>query len=169
MMTAAILLIPLVAPILVLLAMKSSLVIIKPNEVGVLRTLGRFDRILPPGVNIVKPFISVVHPVNVQDQVLPFRTEDLTTKDGVDIDVKASLIVKVEDAEDAFFEVTDHRETTVRLAKKTIASVVSDMEYWELMTENGKVSYHIKEVIDNETDIWGVKVKHFGIDEVQKN
>jgi len=147
---------------------RTSFTVVQPHEAGILIVLGNYRRKLPPGVNIVPPFISMVHHINLQAQTIPFEAKNMITKDRQKVDIDGSLLLKVNQPERAFFEVTDYKKATERLAVQTLRSVIADMDYSDIIYKNEKLGEHITTVLHEVVDEWGIDIKNFGIENVER-
>ncbi len=145
---------------------RSAFWIIQPYEQGIWIVLGNFRRILEPGVNIVPPFISDVIKIDLRTQVLDVPRQEVITKDNSPTNVDAIIYIKVVDVEKAYFEVTDHKAATINLAQTTLRSVIGDMELDEILYNRERINTHLREVLDEATDDWGVRVESVEIREV---
>jgi len=140
--------------------------IIQPYEQAIWIVLGNFRRTLEPGVNIVPPFISDVITIDLRTQVLDVPRQEVITKDNSPTNVDAIIYIKVVDVKKAFFEVTDHKAATINLAQTTLRSVIGDMELDEILYNRERINTHLREVLDEATDDWGVRVESVEIREV---
>ncbi len=140
--------------------------IIQPYEQGIWIVLGNFRRTLEPGVNIVHPFISNVIKIDLRTQVLDVPRQEVITKDNSPTNVDAIIYIKVVDVEKAYFEVTNYKAATINLAQTTLRSVIGDMELDEILYNRERINTHLREVLDEATDAWGVRVESVEIREV---
>ena len=152
--------------IFAVVAGRTAFYIIQPYEQGIWIVLGNFRRTLEPGVNIVPPFISDVITIDLRTQVLDVPRQEVITKDNSPTNVDAIIYIKVVDVQKAFFEVTDHKAATINLAQTTLRSVIGDMELDEILYNRERINTHLREVLDEATDDWGVRVESVEIREV---
>ncbi|MEM0449877.1 MAG: SPFH domain-containing protein [Methanomassiliicoccales archaeon] len=155
-----------IAIIVVLLILSSGIRIIRPYEQGVYMRLGRFVRILNSGFNYVTPLISEVVKLDLRTQVLDVPRQEVITKDNSPTNVDAIIYTKVIDPKKAFFEVQNYRAATVYLAQTTLRSIIGDMELDEILSNRERINVHLRDVLDEATDKWGVKVEAVEIREV---
>jgi regulator of protease activity HflC (stomatin/prohibitin superfamily) len=144
----------------------SAIRIIQPWEQGLLVVLGRFKRPLHSGYNFVPPMISNVIKVDLRTQVLDVPRQEVITKDNSPTNVDAIIYIKVIDPVKAIFEVTDYRLATIALAQTTLRSLIGDMELDEVLYNRERINVHLRDVLDEATDRWGVKVEAVEIREV---
>lgn len=152
--------------IVVLAVMASGMKIIKPYEQGIYMRLGRFIRILDSGFHLVSPMINVVVKMDLRTQVLDVPRQEVITKDNSPTNVDAIIYIKVIDPKKAFFEVTSYRAATIYLAQTTLRSRIGDMELDEVLSNRERINLGLRDVLDEATDKWGVKVEAVEIREV---
>lgn len=152
--------------IFVIVILGSAIRIIQPWEQGLLVVLGRFKRPLHSGYNFVPPMISNVIRVDLRTQVLDVPRQEVITKDNSPTNVDAIIYIKVIDPVKAIFEVTDYRMATIALAQTTLRSLIGDMELDEVLYNRERINLHLRDVLDEATDRWGVKVEAVEIREV---
>jgi len=152
--------------VFVIVILGSAIRIIQPWEQGLLIVLGRFKRPLHSGYNFVPPMISNVIKVDLRTQVLDVPRQEVITKDNSPTNVDAIIYIKVIDPMKAIFEVTDYRMATIALAQTTLRSLIGDMELDEVLYNRERINLHLRDVLDEATDRWGVKVEAVEIREV---
>jgi regulator of protease activity HflC (stomatin/prohibitin superfamily) len=144
----------------------SGVKIIQPYEQGVYMRLGKFIRILNQGLNFVCPLINVVVKLDLRTQVLDVPSQEVITKDNSPVSVDAIVYIKVTDPRNAFFEIIDYRFATVNLAQTTLRSVIGEMELDEILSNREKINSQLRDILDENTDKWGVKIESVEIREV---
>jgi regulator of protease activity HflC (stomatin/prohibitin superfamily) len=140
--------------------------IVKPYEQGIYMRLGRYVRILNQGFNYVTPLINEVVKIDLRTEVLDVPRQEVITKDNSPTNVDAIIYTKVIDPVKAFFQVTNYRTATIYLAQTTLRSIIGDMELDEILSNREKINLHLRDVLDEATDKWGVKVEAVEIREV---
>lgn len=154
------------AVIVVLAVTSSSIKIITPYEQGIYMRLGKYMRVLNQGVNFVAPMINTVVRIDLRTQVLDVPRQEVITKDNSPTNVDAIIYIKVIDPTKAYFQVTNYRTATIYLAQTTLRSIIGDMELDEILSNRQKINLHLRDVLDEATDKWGVKVEGVEIREV---
>ena len=144
--------------------------VLREYERGVVFMLGRFYKVKGPGLIIIVPIIQQMVRVDLRTFVLDIPSQDLITRDNVSVKVNAVLYFRVVDAERAIINVENFMEATGQLAQTTLRSVLGQHELDELLAERDKLNADIQEILDQQTDQWGIKVsnveiKHVDIDE----
>jgi len=148
----------------------SALRVLREYERGVVFMLGRFYSVKGPGLIILIPIVQQMVRVDLRTLVTDIPTQDLITKDNVSVKVNAVLYFRVVDSERAIISVEDYMEATGQLAQTTLRSVLGQHELDELLAERERLNRNIQELLDQQTDAWGIKVsnveiKHVDIDE----
>jgi len=154
------------AIIVALAILTNGIKIIRPYEQGIYMRLGRYVRVLNQGFNMVAPLINVVVRIDLRTQVLDVPRQEVITKDNSPTNVDAIIYIKVIDPTKAFFQVTNYRTATIYLAQTTLRSLVGDMRLDEILSNRQKINLHLRDVLDEATDKWGVKVEGVEIREV---
>jgi len=150
----------------ILAILMSSVRIIQPYEQGVYTRLGKFIRILNQGMNFVVPLISTVVKIDLRTQVLDVPSQEVITKDNSPVSVDAIVYIKVTDPKNAYFEIIDYRFATMNLAQTTLRSIIGEMELDEILSNREKINVTLRDILDENTDKWGVKVESVEIREV---
>ncbi len=144
--------------------------ILREYERGVIFMLGRFYKVKGPGLIIVVPVIQQMVKVGLRIVVWDIPTQDLITRDNVSVKVNAVLYFRVVDPEKAINNVEDFMEATGQLAQTTLRSVLGQHELDELLAERERLNADVQDILDAQTDNWGIKVsnveiKHVDLDE----
>lgn len=159
-----------VAIILLLMLLFASLRILREYERGVVFFLGRFQAVKGPGLIIVIPGIQQMVRVDMRTVVMDVPSQDVISYDNVSVKVNAVLYFRVIDAELAIIQVEDYYAATSQLAQTTLRSVLGRHDLDEMLAERDKLNADIQEILDTQTDSWGIKVanveiKHVDLDE----
>jgi len=144
--------------------------VLREYERGVVFMLGRFYKVKGPGLILIIPIVQQMVRVDLRTFVLDIPSQDLITRDNVSVKVNAVLYFRVVDSERAIINVENFMEATGQLAQTTLRSVLGKHELDELLAEREKLNADIQEILDMQTDQWGIKVanveiKHVDIDE----
>ena len=159
--------------VLVLLALgvlASAIRIMREYERAVVFTLGRFSGVRGPGLIILIPFVQQLVRVDLRTIVLDVPTQDVISRDNVSVKVNAVIYFRVVDSDKAVIQVENFMTATSQLAQTTLRSVLGKHELDEMLAERDKLNSDIQEILDAQTDAWGIKVanveiKHVDIDE----
>ena len=156
--------------VLIVLLLVNMIKILREYERGVIFTLGRFDKVKGPGIIIVVPFIQQMVRVDLRVIVMDVPTQDVISFDNVSVKVNAVVYYRVVDPEKATINVERFMDATNQLAQTTLRSVLGKHELDEMLSERDKLNEDIQQILDRQTDAWGVKVnnveiKHVDLDE----
>ncbi len=143
--------------------------ILREYERGVVFTLGRFTSVRGPGLIILIPFVQQMVRVDLRTIVLDVPTQDVISRDNVSVQVNAVIYFRVVDPERAIIQVEEFLEATSQLAQTTLRSVLGKHELDEMLTERDKLNQDIQDIIDTQTDAWGIKVANVEIKHVDLN
>ena len=136
----------------------SAVKIIPEYERAVVFRLGRVIGAKGPGLIIVIPLIDRIVKVSLRTVTLDVPTQDIITKDNVSVQVDAVVYFRVVDPSKAIVEVEDYLYATSQIAQTTLRSVCGEAELDELLSRREKINIKLQEIIDRQTDPWGVKV-----------
>ena len=155
--------IPLVLLIVLLVSM---LKILREYERGVVFMLGRFWSVKGPGLIIIIPILQEMIRVDLRTMVLDVPTQDVISRDNVSVKVNAVVYMRVVDPEKAIIQVENYFEATSQLAQTTLRSVLGQHELDDMLSEREKLSTNIQDILDQQTDGWGIKVTNVEMKQV---
>jgi regulator of protease activity HflC (stomatin/prohibitin superfamily) len=144
--------------------------ILREYQRAVVFTLGRFTGVKGPGLIILIPFIQQMVRVDLRTIVLDVPTQDVISHDNVSVHVNAVVYFRVIDPEKAIIQVENFYDATSQLAQTTLRSVLGGHELDEMLAERERLNRDIQEILDKQTDAWGIKIsnveiKHIDLDE----
>ena len=156
--------------LLVLLFLSAAIKILREYERGVIFTLGRFTGVKGPGLILLVPFVQQIVRTDLRTVVLDVPTQDVISRDNVSVKVNAVVYFRIIDPRNAIIQVEDYLQATSQLAQTTLRSVLGKHDLDEMLSERDKLNEDIQEILDRQTDAWGIKVanveiKHVDIDE----
>ncbi|MDX5372171.1 MAG: slipin family protein [Pseudomonadaceae bacterium] len=154
--------------VLLTLAM-SALRIFREYERGVVFLLGRFWKVKGPGLVVIIPLIQQAVRVDLRTVVLDVPPQDVITRDNVSVKVNAVIYFRVLDPQLAIIQVEDFHAATSQLAQTTLRAVLGKHELDELLAERERLNADIQQVLDAQTDAWGIKVANVEIKHVDLN
>lgn len=144
--------------VIVVVLLKLTIFIFQEYERGVIFTLGRVGPTKGPGLAIVIPFVQQVVRIDQRTITMDIPTQDVITRDNVSVKVNAVLYYRVMDPQKAVVQVENYRFATSQLAQTTLRSVCGEAELDDLLTERETINKKIQDIIDEQTDPWGIKV-----------
>jgi regulator of protease activity HflC (stomatin/prohibitin superfamily) len=144
--------------------------IMREYERAVVFTFGRFTSVKGPGLIIIIPLVQQIVRVDLRVVVMDVPSQDVISRDNVSVKVNAVVYFRVVDPERSIIQVEDYIAATSQLAQTTLRSVLGQHELDEMLAERDKLNNDIQEILDQQTDAWGIKVanveiKHVDIDE----
>lgn len=141
--------------------------ILKEYEKGVVFTLGRVGRkAAGPGLVLLIPGIQVMRKVDMRTLVHDVPTQDVISQDNVSVKVNAVIYYRVVDAVRAIVQVENFMAATSQLAQTTLRSVLGKHDLDEMLQERDKLNKDIQEILDHQTEAWGIKVSNVEIKHV---
>ncbi len=148
----------------------SAIKVLREYERAVIFLLGRFWKVKGPGLIIVIPGIQKMIRVDLRTIVMDVPTQDVISRDNVSVKVSAVIYFRVLDPERAIIQVENRVEATSQLAQTTLRSVLGRHELDDMLAERDKLNADVQEILDQNTEAWGIKVtnveiKHVDLDE----
>ena len=152
--------------VLLIVLLGSMLKILREYERGVVFMLGRFWSVKGPGLIIIIPILQEMTRVDLRTMVLDVPTQDVISRDNVSVKVNAVVYMRVVDPEKAIIQVENYFEATSQLAQTTLRSVLGQHELDEMLSGREKLSTNIQDILDQQTDGWGIKVSNVEMKQV---
>lgn len=151
----------------VVILILSGIKIINQYERGVVLTLGRFTGIRQPGLRIVIPVFQRLIRVDVRSTPIDVPKQEIITKDNVTVGVDAVVYLRVIDSSKAVLETTNYVYATSQFAQAALRDVTGNADLDELLSKREEISLKIKEIVDSETDKWGIDVENVKIQNIE--
>jgi len=156
--------IPLIVVVVFIVALLvNAIKIMKEYERGVIFTLGRFTGVKGPGLMLVWPVIQQMNRVDLRTIVLDVPKQDVISRDNVSVKVNAVVYFRIVDPAKAIIQIANPFEATSQLAQTTLRSVLGQHEMDEMLSQRDKLNSDVQKILDESTDIWGIKVSHVEI------
>jgi regulator of protease activity HflC (stomatin/prohibitin superfamily) len=152
--------------VLLVVVLPQMLRILREYERGVIFRLGKLLRAKGPGLVILIPFIDRMVKVDMRIFTINVPKQEVITRDNVTVNVDAITYFRVVDAEAAIVKVERYLEATSLFAQTTLRSVLGQVELDELLAERDKINLKIQDILDRQTDPWGIKVTSVEIKDV---
>lgn len=143
---------------LVLVFLFMAIKILKEYERGVIFRLGRVITHKGPGLIILIPLIDTMKRISLRTVAFDVPPQDVITRDNVSVKVNAVLYFRVMDPTKAVIEVESYGYATTQMAQTTLRSVCGQSELDQLLSDREKINVELQEILDRQTDPWGVKV-----------
>ncbi len=166
-----------------------SVYIVKQSEALVIERLGRFHRLLGPGLHVVMPFMDSPHisvwtyvqiteknhcyrfakqitRIELRESVYDFPKQNVITKDNVNIEINAILYYQITDVKAAVYEVANLPEAIEKLTQTTLRNVIGSLDLDETLVSRDQINTKLRVILDDATDKWGVKINRVELQEV---
>ena len=153
--------------LVVIIVLASSVKIVPEWERGLVLRLGRFVGIRGPGFVLLVPFIERMIKIDLRIITLDVPSQEVITKDNVTVKVNAVAYFRVVNAEDAVIKVADYLNATSQIAQTTLRSVLGQSDLDEILSRREDLNQKLQQIIDEQTDPWGIKVSIVEIKEVE--
>lgn len=153
--------------VIVVIFILSGIKIINQYERGVILTLGKYTGIIQPGLRIVIPIIQRLIKVDIRSTPIDVPKQEIITKDNVTVGVDAVVYLRVIEASRAVLETTNYVYATSQFAQAALRDVTGNADLDELLSKREEISQKIKEIVDAETDKWGIDVENVKIQNIE--
>ncbi len=164
-MSLAVLVYPVVLILMIIFA-SSAIRVMREYQRAVVFPFGRFTGVKGPGLIVLVPYVQQMVRVDLRTVVLDVPSQDAISRDNVSVKVNAVLYFRVVDADRAVIQIENFLEATSQLAQTTLRSVLGKHTLDEILGERDKLNADIQEVLDLQTESWGVKVTNVEIKQV---
>jgi len=156
-----------VVVVIVLIFLLNAIRIVREYERGVIFRLGRLVGAKGPGIFLLIPIVDKMVKVTLRMVTLDVPPQEVITKDNVTTSVNAVLFFRVVDPSAAVVQVQNYIEATRQIAMTTLRSVLGGVELDQILSEREEINVRLQEIIDEQTDPWGIKVKTVEIKDVK--
>ena len=136
----------------------SGIKIVRPYQKGIVEQLGRYKATVEPGLKLIIPFIQSLTRVDMREQVIDVPPQEVITKDNVTVTVDAVIYFEPTDAQRLIYNVANFILAVTKLAQTNLRNVIGDMTLDNALTSRDNVNVSLREVLDDATDKWGVRV-----------
>lgn len=152
--------------VLLLVAIANAIVVIRPYEKGLVERVGKYRRTLDSGLHIIIPFLEVVRRVDMRERVIDVPPQEVITKDNVVVTVDAVVYFQVTEPYRVVYNVESFQLATVKLAQTSLRNIIGDMELDETLTSRERINTSLREILDDATDTWGVRISRVEIQKI---
>ena len=153
--------------LIILMVLASTIKIVKEYERGVVFRLGRLVGPRGPGLILLVPFIERMQKIDLRTVTLDIPAQEVITRDNVTVRVNAVAYFRVLDPNAAIVNVTDYNRATSQIAQTTLRSVLGQSTLDDLLSEREKINEQLQQIIDEQTEPWGVKVSIVEVKDVE--
>ncbi len=156
-----------IATIVLFIIAGKSIKIIRPYEKGLIERLGKYQRTVDSGLNIVMPFIENIIKVDMREQVVDVPPQAVITKDNVAVEVDAVIYYEVTDPVRVKYNVSNFYIAITKLAQTNLRNLIGDMSLDESLTSREAINSKLRTILDDATDKWGVRVTRVELQRIE--
>jgi regulator of protease activity HflC (stomatin/prohibitin superfamily) len=132
--------------------------IVRPYQRGVVERLGKYHATSNPGLRIIVPFIDKLILVDMREQVVEVPPQEVITSDNVVVTVYAVVYHEATDAQRLLYNIANFELAVSKLAQTNLRNLIGDLDLDDALTSSVKINTHLREILDDATDSWGVRV-----------
>jgi len=155
--------------IVLLLVIINAIKILREYQRGVVFTLGRFTGVKGPGLIFVIPVLQQMVRVDLRVVTMDVPSQDVISRDNVSVKVNAVVYFRVVAPDKAIIQVERYLDATSQLAQTTLRAVLGKHELDEMLSEREKLNFDVQQILDAQTDSWGIKVTNVEIKHIDLN
>jgi len=156
-----------VVAVILLMLLSAAIKIVQEYERGVIFRLGRLMGARGPGLFFIIPGVEAMRKVDLRIVTLEVPAQEAITRDNVTVKVNAVVYFRVVSPEDAVVKALDYIRATSLIAQTTLRSILGQSDLDHLLAERDKINQELQQVIDQQTDAWGVKVTSVEVRDVE--
>ena len=167
-MNAAAIVIPIVLVLLAVVALAKSISVVHQAEKVIIERFGRYKETLDPGLKFIMPFVDNISArIDMRETVLDIAPQPVITKDNVSVNVDAVVYYYVTEARAVRYEVANFNVAVSKLAQTSLRNLIGDMILDNTLTSREIINTSLREILDEATDRWGVKVTRVEVKEIE--
>ncbi len=153
--------------ILVFIVSATGLRIVRPWEKGLIERLGKYQRTVGSGLTLIVPFLERMIKVDIREQVVDVPPQQVITKDNVVVEVDAVVYYEVTDPVKVTYNVAEFYLAATKLAQTNLRNLIGDLALDESLTSREMVNTKLRQILDDATDKWGVKVTRVELQRIE--
>lgn len=153
--------------IIVLIFVLSGIKVINQYQRGVVLTLGKYTGMRDPGLRVVIPIFQRMIKIDTRTNTIDIPKQEVITKDNVTINVDAVVYFRVKAADKAVLEVANYIYASSQFAQAALRDVTGNVDLDELLSKRDSVSQKIEEIVDSETEKWGIDIENVKIQNIE--
>ncbi len=157
-MGAALLAVLIVLAVLLFIYVVSGVRVVRPFQRGVKEMLGKYQETVDPGLRLIIPFVQTIRLVDMREQVVDVQPQEVITSDDVVVSVDAVIYYEPTDPQRLVYNVANFILAITKLAQTNLRNVIGDMQLDEALTSRDKINLDLRQILDDATDKWGVRV-----------
>ncbi len=147
-----------VIAIIMFVYVASGVRIVRPYQRGIVELLGKYKETVDPGLRIIIPFVQRIRLVDMREQVIDVPPQEVITQDNVAVSVDAVIYYEPTDAQRLVYNIANFILAVTKLAQTNLRNVIGEMTLDEAFTSRERVNSALRQILDDATDKWGVRV-----------
>ena len=169
-----------VVALLAIVVLKKTIVIIPQSETKIIERLGKYYNTLEPGINVIIPFIDkakdmvamsrgryvMTDRIDLREQVYDFPSQNVITKDNIQMEINALLYFQIVDPFKAVYEISNLPNAIEKLTQTTLRNIIGEMELDQTLTSRDTINSKLRLVLDDATNKWGIKVNRVELQDI---
>ena len=140
--------------------------IVRPYQKGLVEQLGKYKETVDPGLRLIAPFYQTLRPVDMREQVVDVPPQEVITEDNVVVSVDAVIYYEPTEPQRLVYNVANFMLAVTKLAQTNLRNLIGDMQLDEALTSRDKINTELREILDDATDKWGVRVARVEIQRI---
>jgi regulator of protease activity HflC (stomatin/prohibitin superfamily) len=144
--------------VILIAALVKAVKIVRPFQQGLVERLGRYKITKQPGFNLIMPFVETIKLVDMREQVVDVPPQEVITADNVVVSVDAVVFYEATDPQRLIYNVADFFTAITKLAQTNLRNLIGDLELDTALTSRDTINNQLRDVLDDATDKWGVRV-----------
>jgi regulator of protease activity HflC (stomatin/prohibitin superfamily) len=154
--------------VLVIVVLVRSIRVVPQARAGVVERLGRYQKTLLPGLNLLVPFVDRVRPmIDLREQVVSFPPQPVITEDNLVVSIDTVVYFQVTDARAATYEIANYLVAVEQLTTTTLRNVVGGLNLEEALTSRDNINGQLRVVLDEATGKWGIRVNRVELKSIE--
>src|SRR6266542_5019734 len=146
------------AALLLFITAIKSIRIVRPFQRGVVARLGKYHATMNPGLRVILPFVDRLILVDMRERVVEVPAQEVITSDNVVVTVYAVVYNEATDAQRLLYNVANFELAVTKLAQTNLRNLIGDLDLDDALTSSVKINAHLRDILDDATDKWGVRV-----------
>jgi regulator of protease activity HflC (stomatin/prohibitin superfamily) len=144
----------------------SGVKIVRPYQKGLVEQLGKYKETVDPGLRLIVPWFQSMRLVDMREQVVDVPPQEVITSDNVVVSVDAVIYYEPTEPQRLVYNVANFMLAVTKLAQTNLRNVIGDMQLDEALTSRDKINTELREILDDATDKWGVRVARVEIQRI---
>ena len=153
--------------VIVIVYVAAGVRIVRPYQRGLVEQLGKYKETVDPGLHLIAPFYQMLRPVDMREQVVDVPPQEVITEDNVVVSVDAVIYYEPTEPQRLVYNVANFMLAVTKLAQTNLRNLIGDMQLDEALTSREKINTELRQILDDATDKWGVRVARVEIQRIE--